>query len=295
MSLTIQEKFTIDGSLTDVTSVVLSDPTATYGVKRNDTSAVVVADGTAMTKVSTGVYRHTFAEPAAGLTYTYWVEWVYGGETYRDEHTITGATASAGRVCTLADVKGRLGIDNADHDTVINTIIASMESIFNSYTQRHLIVTASDVTEYFTGRGGVYLQLLRYPVVAITSIKEAIDYDFTNADALVADTDYRLMSAGANGILSRIYACWQQTPDSIQIVHRGGYCAAGVTPGSGETALPDDIREAAIEQSCLFFKRKDDLGLSSVSFEGGSIQKFNTLDLFPFVRQTLDNYRRIIL
>jgi len=294
MSLTIQEKFTIDGSLTDVTSVLLSDPTATYGVKRNDTGAVVVADGTAMTKVSTGVYRHTFAEPAVGLTYTYWVEWVYGGETYRDEHSITGTSASAGQVCTLTDVKGRLGIDNADHDTVINTIIAGMESIFNSHTRRHLIVTASAVTQYYTG-AGAYLQVNRYPIVSITSIKEALDYDFDSAAALVADSDYRLMSAGANGILHRIYACWPFDPDSIQIMYRGGYCAAGVTPGSGETALPDDIREAAIEQACLFFKRKDDLGLSAVSIEGGSIQKFSSLDLFPFVKQTLDGYRMITL
>ena len=39
----------VEGVLTDVTTAKLSDPTGTYGVKRNDTSAVVVADATAMT------------------------------------------------------------------------------------------------------------------------------------------------------------------------------------------------------------------------------------------------------
>jgi len=77
MSVTLHETFTIDGALADVTSVKLSDPTSTFGVKRNDNDAVIVADGTAMTKVSTGTYEYTFTEPEGGLTYTYWVEWLY--------------------------------------------------------------------------------------------------------------------------------------------------------------------------------------------------------------------------
>jgi len=294
MSITIQEKFTIDGVLTDVTSVVLSDPTATYGVKRNDTGAVVVADGVAMTRASTGVYRHTFAEPEQYLTYTYWVEWVYAGQTYRDEHTVTGTVASAGQVCTLEDVKSRLGISSTDHDTVIARIIAGTGKIFDSYCQRTLLLTAADVTEFYTG-AGLYLHLRRSPIISITSIKEAIDYDFDSADELVENDDYRIMNGGVNGILCRIYACWPSTPDATQVIYRGGFAAADAVLGEGETALPDDIREAAIEQACLFFKRKDDLGLSSVSFEGGSIQKFNNMELFPFVRDTLDLYKLIVL
>jgi len=289
MSITIQEKFTIDGALTDVTSVLLSDPTAAYGVKRNDTGAVVVADGAAMTKVSTGVYRYTFAEPEIGLSYTYWVEWVYSGETYRDEHTVTGTAASAGRICTLADVKDRLGESGSEHDTLLNRLIASLESLFDSYTGRSLIVPSSDVTEYYSGKGP-FLQIRRYPIIAITSIKEALDYDFTGADILVADTDYRILNDGRNGIILRIYSVWDDVQDSIQVIYKGGYCAAGVTPGAGETALPDDLREAAIEQATFFFKRRDDLGLSSVSFQGGSISKFSPMDLLPIVKRVLDNY-----
>jgi hypothetical protein len=289
MSVTIQRKFWIDDELADVTSVVLSDPTGTYGVKRNDTDAVVVADGTAMTKVSTGVYRYTFAEPEIGLTYTAQIEWVYGGETYYIEEVKEGTAASAGRICTLADVKDRLGESGAEHDTLLNRLIASLESLFDSYTGRHLIVPSADVTEYYSGRGPL-LQIRRYPVVSITSIKEAVDYDFTGADALVADTDYRIVNDGRNGIILRIYSVWDALSDSIQVVYKGGYCAAGVTPGEGETALPDDLREAAIEQATFFFKRRDDLGLSSVSFQGGSISKFSPMDLLPIVKKTLDNY-----
>jgi len=92
--INLSETFKRNGEYIDVTSAVLSDPTGTFGVKRDDTDTIIVADGTAMTKVSTGVYTYSFDEPIGetGLTYTYWVEWVYEGRTYRDEHQVTGST-----------------------------------------------------------------------------------------------------------------------------------------------------------------------------------------------------------
>jgi len=90
--LTLKESFaTSAGAIVTPTSVVLSDPTGVYGVKRNDTDAVVVVDATPMVYVVADEnWQYSFVQPADGLTYTYWVEWVYGGETFRDEHTVIG-------------------------------------------------------------------------------------------------------------------------------------------------------------------------------------------------------------
>jgi len=94
--INLRETFKINDVAIDVTSAVLSDPTGTFGVKRDDTDAVVVVDDVAMTKAETGVYTYSFDEPIGetGLTYTYWVEWVYEGRTYRDEHQVTGTIES---------------------------------------------------------------------------------------------------------------------------------------------------------------------------------------------------------
>src|SRR5687768_11429127 len=92
--LTLEFKFKVDGVLTNATSVVLSDPTGAFGVKRDDTDAVVVADGTAMTNASTGVYRHSFTAPAPGLTYTWYAEVLYGGATYRFERAFLDEPAA---------------------------------------------------------------------------------------------------------------------------------------------------------------------------------------------------------
>jgi len=288
--VTIEEKFTINGELTDITSAVLSDPDSIFGVKRNDTDEVVVVDGKEMEKVATGVYRHIFTEPDIGLTYTYWVEWVYNGETYHDEHTISGASTSC-RICLLADVKERLGLDNTDNDDLLTRVILGLENIFDGECHRPLIMTDSDVTEYFSAMGS-YLQLNRYPVISITSLKQALDYDFDSAEALEENVDYRLMNNGVNGIIRRINLQWFEVPDSIQVLSRGGFCAAGVSPAEGEIALPAKIREAAIEQATFIYKRKDDIGLSGVGFQGGSISKFSAIELLPMVKNILSDYKK---
>jgi hypothetical protein len=81
----ITHRFTVKDVLTDPTSVKLSDPDGNYGVKRDDTDAVVVADGTAMTKQSTGIYQYSFTEPADDLEYTAFVEVVHNGATYHQQ------------------------------------------------------------------------------------------------------------------------------------------------------------------------------------------------------------------
>jgi hypothetical protein len=91
---TIRRVFEVEGVPTDVTSAKLSDPTGTYGVKRNDTDAVVVADDTAMTKVSTGTYEYTFTG-VEGVAYTAYVEFVYLGATFHVEHDLPAVSTAA--------------------------------------------------------------------------------------------------------------------------------------------------------------------------------------------------------
>jgi|GEM_PF-2332145 len=123
-SITIPIKWYVNDVLTNATSAKLSDPTGTYGVKRDDTDAVVVADGTAMTNVGAGLYRYTFTEPAEGLAYTAYVEIVYGGQTYHFERSVTGHQTAPtiglldfSELCVeIADMLG-LGRDSTEWST----------------------------------------------------------------------------------------------------------------------------------------------------------------------------------
>lgn len=98
---TIKFDINIGGVATDPTSIVFRDAGGTYGVKRQDTDASVVAMDTALTKLSKGRYAYTFADPAANLTYDYAIQYVYDGETFTEAKTIQGGKTSTNALYDL--------------------------------------------------------------------------------------------------------------------------------------------------------------------------------------------------
>ena len=104
----ISKTWRVDNVLTNATSAKLSDPTGTFGVKRNDTDAVVVADGTDMTNSATGVYNYSFNDEV-GISYTGYVEIVYLGVTYHFEVDIPARTTSDGIIASYSSLLNRVG------------------------------------------------------------------------------------------------------------------------------------------------------------------------------------------
>ncbi len=119
---TIKKVFKIAGVPANMTSVVFSDPSGSYGVKRNDTGAVVVADGTALTNTGVGVYEYTFADPANDLTYTYYIEFVYNGQTFRISGSLTGpASVPAITGTPRYQIRQSIGASMGGQETVMVT------------------------------------------------------------------------------------------------------------------------------------------------------------------------------
>lgn len=104
----ISKEFMVEGVLTNVTSAKLSDPTGTYGVKRNDTDAVVVADDTDMTNSATGVYDYSFTD-VQDVAYTAYVEFVYAGVTYHFEVDLAARTETGTMVASYSSLLERVG------------------------------------------------------------------------------------------------------------------------------------------------------------------------------------------
>lgn len=180
MSITVNFDFYVDSVLTDVTSAVLSDVLGAYGIKRNDTDAVVVADGTAMTNVGTGQYEHTFTEPVAGLSYTYDVEYVYIGVTYRSSYTYTDAT----RVVSLGDIKEQLAIDGTDLDTYVGTLIEAATVYCQKATHlKFLTATCIDYLDSFPN----VIRPRWSPLSSVTSITYV---DTAGTTQTWSDTEY---------------------------------------------------------------------------------------------------------
>ncbi len=200
---TISKTFEVAGVLTDMTSVTLSDITATFGVKRDDTAAVVVADGTAMTNTATGVYQYTFADPAFGLTYTYAFEVVYLGETYWVEGALVGPVANLSTYALTTMANAREYLNVASGDTVLITrLINAATDRMETYCSRKFI--ARDYTEWYDGTGANWIALPEYPIQTIdrvcTSGEQAMTVKCVQSDATTAQL--RVTTTGITAIIT---------------------------------------------------------------------------------------------
>lgn len=114
MSYTISFEYRQNGSLTDVESAVLEDPTATFGAKRSDTNAVIAVAGTALVRQSLGTYTYEVLSPPAGIDIEYHVKYtVQGVVSYTEDH-FTSTTLVSGRYCDRDHINRLFGTENVD-------------------------------------------------------------------------------------------------------------------------------------------------------------------------------------
>ncbi len=96
----------------DIASVKFSNPGATIGVQRTDTNVSVVAAGTALTESPTGVWSYTFADPAPGLPYSYWIQvTTTAGAIIRFERQMYSLWSSPGSVFGQTDALALAVVD----------------------------------------------------------------------------------------------------------------------------------------------------------------------------------------
>jgi len=243
------------------------------------TPAVPIASGASAHKAftSTAKYLRIRADCAAGEDTT--------AKAWLLADTLTG------RLCTLTDVKNRIGSESGDtaNDSVLNDLLRGVSASFDNYCNRIFLLNSLAATEYYNGGGNVIV-VKRYPIVSITSVTESADYDWDNETALTANDGYHAIVD--KGILRRLAADFYSGVDTVRVVYTGGYVAPGDTVGSGETALPDELREAAIRQCVYEFQRKDQLGVTSVSAMGTSYTRPDSIEFLPSVKKVLNRYKR---
>ena len=131
--------------------------------------------------------------------------------------------------------------------------------------------------EYHSG-GGLYLYLKGLPVVAVTAVHGSNTWEWDAGHLIPAD-HYQLLEAG---LLAYRFGIWPYGLKALQVTYTGGYGAA---------ALPADLEMAARTQVAYDFRRRKDIGLESVSFPDGSLQKVSSGEFLPSVKAVLDRYR----
>lgn len=176
---------------------------------------------------------------------------------------------------TLAQVKAFLELAEEDWDDLLAELITAVSGRAATYCNRDF--ESKERVEYHDG-GGQYLFLKGLPVAEIGSIYGSDTWEWEEGD-LIAPDDYALLSAGMVAFRSGI---WPYGPKALKVTYTGGYEAA---------AIPADLEMAIRNQVAYDFKRRKDIGLESISFPDGSIQKVNSGEFLPSVKSVLDRYR----
>jgi hypothetical protein len=184
----------------------------------------------------------------------------------------------------LSTVKDRLSITIATYDTLLTNAIKAVSDRFDQLTNRTLSRTVDSTQEFIANDTEIILSC--YPVETISKF----ELKSNEAEGWLeqTDVDYLLRNSCVVSLNTRLGAGSQQG----RITYTGGYVLPGGTPGAGQTALPNDLEQAAVEQVAFWYRNKDTLGLIRNWPSGGTYQVFRNAELLPGVEATLKNYER---
>lgn len=190
---------------------------------------------------------------------------------------------------TLARVKALAsagGVALGDElDGPITRLITQYSVAAAKVMNRHTESTAR--TEQFdVSRAQRVFSLPGYPG-SVTTVKHATDRDFTNVTAIDSDNYY---FESATGLLHIDGWPLYPAPGALQVVYTGGM---GASAAAFIVAYPD-IAHAVEEQIVHFLQRKDSMGSTSVSFEGGSMSHAGAVQWLPHVLEKLHTETRMV-
>ena len=201
-------------------------------------------------------------------------------------------------ITTLDNLKTRLKMDLFDttEDTILNNFIKHCGDRFENETNR--IFTRAVGAFYETDADRLTICPPRFPIEAVTAWH--LKSDETDGWVVQTDVLYRLRSGGEVNSLINLSYPLGTGDQTLRITYTGGYVMPGSVATTGQTALPDGIEQAAIEQIAAWYRDKDRAGLAGVSGSGGSVSGqqmsvVSPLDLLPQVINMLKGFERWLL
>ena len=188
----------------------------------------------------------------------------------------------------LSTLKARLAITVSDYDTILTNALTAISVRFDNECNRTFTRTTSALHEFDST--DLEISVPCYPIETVTKfeLKE------NETDGWIEQTDVEFLIR-RSCIISLHFplSTLNSQPSTCRLTYTGGYVLPGTTPDPGQTALPSDIEQAAIEQAAAWFQNRDKLGLIRNWPSGGTYQVFSQLDLLPNVAAVLRRYARL--
>jgi hypothetical protein len=191
-------------------------------------------------------------------------------------------------ITQLSTVKARLAIDEFDvkYDTLLTKAIKAVGKRFEKISRRKFERTVDFQQEFWIRE--VEIILLQYPLESVTKFEtknqefgpwtEKTGVDYLVDRRCVISLKKRLGDEGAG-----------------RVTYTGGFVLPGDTVGAGQTALPEDLEQAAVEQVAAWFMNRDKIGLIRNWPKGGVYQELQQTELLPSVSEVLRAYQRLDL
>ena len=151
----------------------------------------------------------------------------------------------------LSTIKSRLCIPEADttNDAFLTSAIKAISARFDKETARTLARTESATFEF--PADDTEISPPCYPIESVTKFETKT----TEAEGWQEKTgiDY-LIRSGCIVSLPSPLSTLNSQPSTSRITYTGGYVLPGTEPAPGQTPLPDDLEQAAVEQVAFWFQ-----------------------------------------
>src|SRR5437016_5146714 len=187
----------------------------------------------------------------------------------------------------LSTVKTRLVLTVTDYDGILTNAIKAVSDRFDKETNRTLARTTAATHQFDATDTEVSPPC--YPIESVTKFELKSN-----------ETDGWIEQTGVQYLIRRqcviSLSSPLRTPNSAlctaRLTYAAGYVLPVTTPGAGQTALPDDLEQAAVEQVPYWFRNRDKLGLVRIWPHDGTYEGFAQLDLLREVKAVLRKYER---
>lgn len=190
---------------------------------------------------------------------------------------------------TLSTLKPRLTILDTDtqYDALLTNAIKAVSERFDKETNR-ILARTENFTQEFDPRDREIIARC-YPIESISKFE--IKLNETDGWQEQPEMKYLVRNTCVISLISKPSTLNSQ-PSTARVSYTAGYVLPGATPTPGQTPLPADLENAAVEQVAFWFQNRDRLGLTRIWEYHGTYRQFNDLDLLPSVRGTLSSYTR---
>jgi hypothetical protein len=188
----------------------------------------------------------------------------------------------------LPTLKARLAIPAIDvqYDDLLTTALTAISARFDRETNRTLARTVNATFE-FTDDTEIIPPC--YPIESVSKF----ELKTSEAEGWVEQTGVQFLIRRSCIISLQSPICnLQSATCTSRVAYTGGYVLPGDTPGAGQTPLPADLEQAAIEQIAAWFLNRDKIGLEVHWPKGGVYEKLSQLPLLPQVEAVLSRYTR---